>query len=450
MLPKDKSALADRCAFRCLWDLDKFMIIRRFQQWARTAPPSQRAAGVGALARAYLYAGLDEAARDDAELILTQFLDDPSPLVRRTLAESFASAANAPHHIVLALADDQSDVSSIVLGRSPVLSESELIDCAAIGDPIAQSAIALRPNLPVAVAAAIAEIGAREALISLAVNLSVELPIFSMRRMIERFGADGEVREALLTHRPLPAALRAALVAATATALGAFVTDCDWLSPQRAERVMREARDHAHIIIAATSPAVESGPMQLVAHLRASGQLTASLLLRALLSGSTNLFEAALAHLADVALPRVKGLISDWPSAGFAALYRRAGLAEPLLPAFRAALEALATLDPAEPGDARLSRQRVERVLTACKAMNNLALDRLLAVLRRFEAEAARDEARSYAAALPGTPVREVGVPEAPLLILTDPDAAPTPPHGCEGGASYTIDMDALAAALAA
>ncbi len=422
------------------------MIIRRFQQWARTAPLGLRAEGVSALARAYLYADLDKAARDEAELALTQFLDDPSPLVRRAMAESFAGAAKAPHHIVLALADDQSDVSSIVLGRSPILSDSELIDCAAIGDPIAQSAIALRPGLSVAVAAAIAEVGAREALISLAVNLSVELPIFSMQRMIERCGFDGEVREALLTYRPLPATLRAALVAATATALGAFVTGCDWLSPQRAERVMREARDQAHIIIAATSPAADSGPAQLVAHLRASGQLTASLLLRALLSGSTNLFEAALANLAQVALPRVRGLMRERWSAGFAALYRKAGLAESLLPAFRAALDAL---EITEPSDARLSRQRVERVLTACTSMHNVELERLLAVLRRFEAEAARDEARSFSAALQMPPARDSAMPEAPLLFLTDPDAASVRP-GWREGTSYTIDMDALAAALAA
>ena len=284
---------------------------------------------------------LDRDGRLDAERVLTQFLDDPSPLVRRAMAEAFARASNAPHHVVLALADDQSDISSIVLGRSPILSDSELIDCAAIGDAIAQSAIALRPSLSVAVAAALAEVGAREALISLAVNASVDLPEFSMRRMIERFGFDGELREALLGRRNLPAPLRADLVGATANALGDFVTSCDWLSPERAQRLIREARDQAHVIIAATSQNAPSGPMQLVAHLRGSGQLTASLLLRALLSGNGRLFEAALAHLADVPQARVEGLMRDWRSAGFAALYRKAGLAEPLLPAFRAAIQAL-------------------------------------------------------------------------------------------------------------
>ena len=194
------------------------------------------------MARAYLYSDLLDDDRRDAEVALTTLLDDPSPIVRRALAEAFASASDAPRHIVAALANDQSDVAALVLGRSPLLSDAELIDCAAIGDAFAQSAIALRPNLSACVAAALAEVGAREALISLAVNTGADLPEFSMRRMIERFGSDGEMREALLSRPYLPATLRADLVTATANALSAFVTSCAWLSGERAERATREAR----------------------------------------------------------------------------------------------------------------------------------------------------------------------------------------------------------------
>ena len=169
------------------------MIVRQFLQWSQKAVPSQRAEAARALAQTYLYADLDEGQRREADIALTGLLDDPSPLVRRALAEAFASALDAPHHIVLALADDQSDIAAIVLARSPVLGDAELIDCAAVGDAFAQSAIALRPGLSAPVAAALAEVGAREALISLAVNAGADLPEFSMRRMVERFGEDGEM-----------------------------------------------------------------------------------------------------------------------------------------------------------------------------------------------------------------------------------------------------------------
>lgn len=434
---------------------EDLMIVRRFMHWARTAGAAQRAEAAAALARVYLMGDFDPAEQEEAELALTGLLDDPSPLVRRALAEAFAGARNAPHHIVLGLADDQSDVSSIVLGRSPVLSDSDLIDCAAIGDPIAQSAVALRSSVSPAVAAAIAEVGAREALISLAVNPGAEVPDFSLRRMIERFGSDAEMREALLMRPNLPTALRADLVTSMADALRVFVTEREWITGERAQRITRDACEQARVIIAATSEEGDNGAAALIAHLRACGQLTASLLLRALLSGNASLLEAALAELSGLPLLRVKGLARDWRGAGFAALYRKAGLPDVLMPAFQAAIEALGKNDHGDATGASLSRQRIERVLTACKADNTGELDSLLAVLRRFAAEAARDEARQFSAAMLPEPegvmrlesAAETGdepfEDEEPLRLV-DTAAVDATATG------FTIDLAAIEAELAA
>ena len=46
----------------------------------------------------------------------------------------------------------------------------------------------------------------------------------------------------------------------------------------------------------------------LIRHLCESGQLTAGLILRALLSGNVTMFEEALAELADMPLTRVVGV----------------------------------------------------------------------------------------------------------------------------------------------
>jgi uncharacterized protein (DUF2336 family) len=402
------------------------MIVRNFMQWARTAAAAQRAEGAGALARAYLYAQMDERERRDAEIALMSLLDDPSPLVRRALSDNFASAADAPRSLISALANDQSDIAIPVLSRSPLLSDAELIDCAAIGDAYAQSAIALRARVPMAVGAALAEVGAREAAISLAVNPGAELAEFSMRRMIERFGDDGEMREALLARPWLPAAIRSELVAATAASLTAFVVDCAWLSPERAERLSREARDKANVTIVADTALRDgrSGVRELVAYLRESGQLTPSLVLRALLSGNRDLLEAALVELSGLREDRVAGQLREFRGAGFAALYAKAGLPAKFLPAFRAALETQREFGAMEGGEARLSLVMVERVLTACEELNGGELDRLMALLRRFEVEAALEQARA----------------EAPLLSAA---------AGEEFAYAPVIDMDALEAAMA-
>ncbi len=95
------------------------MIARKFMQWAATAASAERAEGAGSLARAYLYGELAPQDRREAEVALTTLLDDPAPSVRKALAEAFASAQDAPIAIVVALANDQSDVASAILSRSP-------------------------------------------------------------------------------------------------------------------------------------------------------------------------------------------------------------------------------------------------------------------------------------------------------------------------------------------
>ena len=396
------------------------MIVQKFLERSRTASAANRADGVSALARAYLYTPFSPEDRASAETALTMQLDDPSPLVRRALAESFASASEAPRHIVVALAGDQSDIATLVLARSPLLSDGDLVDCAAIGDAFAQAAIALRPRLSAGVSAALAEVGAREALISLVVNAGADLTERAMRRIVQRFGDDGEIREALLSRPHLPASLRSELVLATSKALSAFVTGCDWLSPERTERVMREAREKAQVIIATSGD--DEGEAPFARYLRQSGQLTAGLVLRALLSGNTSLFEGALCELSGLPMRRVAGLARDWRSAGFAALYAKAGLPATLLPAFRAALGAMRELGaaPDAGASARLSRKMIERVLTSCAQIKGGELDKVMALLRRFESEAAREDAREHLRAR----VVAVARPEpAPPMLRIDMQA---------------------------
>ena len=131
---------------------------------------------------------------------------------------------------------------------------------------------------------------------------------------------------------------------------------------------------------------------------RQSGQLTAGLILRALLSGNILLFEEALAELSGVALARVRGLIHDKSGAGFRALFDKAGLPHSTWPAFREAIEAMREAHHlGEPGGAsRLKRRMIERVLTGCEKSAYGDVEPLLTLLRRFATEAAREEARLY------------------------------------------------------
>jgi uncharacterized protein (DUF2336 family) len=372
------------------------MIVRDFLDWVRTAPASSRAEATSALARAYLYSDLstdDLAAAEGAMLML---LDDPSPLVRRSLADALAASPSAPPAIVVALAADQAQIAAPVLALSPLFVDADLVDAVATGGAMVQAAIASRAELPRSVSAAIAEVGTAEACLELLENPGADIAPFSIDRIVERYGHLAAIREPLLAREDIAAATRQTLVAKLSETLAGFVAEREWLEADHARRVAREACEKATVALAASTPTAQVRP--LIRHLRESAQLNAGLILRALLSGNVVLFEEALAELADLPIARVSGLVHDYGSTGLMALFAKAQLPPSTYPAFKEAIEAMHEggfmLEPG--GAARLKRRMIERVLTRCENEELGEIEPLLTLLRRFATEAAREEARLF------------------------------------------------------
>jgi uncharacterized protein (DUF2336 family) len=371
------------------------MIVRQFINWVKTAPAGERAEATRALARAWLVSDLTEEDRTAAEGALLMLLDDSSPLVRRAMAEVFARSADAPAAIVQALSLDQPSVALPILEHSPLLIDADLVDIVATAGSEAQCAVARRLHLPPSVCAAIAEVGTAAAALELIENAYAELAPFSWDRIVERHGHLAAIRESMLMLEDLPAATRAALVAKLSDTLAQFVVARNWLSVERAERMASEARDRSTVNIAALSRGDDM--RGLIQHLRATSQLTAGLILRALLSGNLELFEVALSELSGLPRRRVSSLLLDRGEASLVALLKRAGLPESTFAAFRAALDVnnefgfVDSLGSA----ARLRRRMVERVLTHCET-DEPAAGPLLILLRRLATESARDEARLF------------------------------------------------------
>ena len=373
------------------------MIVRQFLQWLRTAGAAERADATSALARAYLYSDLSPDDRAATEGALIMLLDDPSPLVREALSRALAFSGQSPPAVILGLAADQPEVASWVLEHSPLLMDADLVDAVATGRAQNQVAIARRSDLPCAVSAAIAEVGSAEACLVLVENGGAEIVAFSLDRIVARYGHLAAIREAMLMREDVPAPTRQALVAKLSETLAGFVTARAWLDEIHAQRITKEACEKATVTLAAVSPSTEIP--RLIRHLRESGQLNAGLVLRALLSGNIVMFEQALAELADMPLQRVSALLHDRRGSGFRALYDKAELPASTYSAFREAVDAMREGGfIGEPGGAtRLKRRMVERVLTRCADEDSLGdIEPLLLLLRRFAAEAAREEARMF------------------------------------------------------
>ena len=215
--------------------------------------------------------------------------------------------------------------------------------------------------------------------------------------MVERFGHLAPIRENLLARDDMPMTTRQALLASFRRRSPDMWPRGIGSGRSMPNMSTKEACEKATVALAADTPYDEVG--ELVQHLRESGQLTAGMILRALLSGNVVLFEEALAELSGLPLDRVASYIHDKNISGFRALYRKAGLPDVAYPAFREALaamrEGLAT--GGHGGAARLRRRfgraRARRLRRASGARHRTLL---LALLRRFAVEAAREEARMF------------------------------------------------------
>jgi len=416
------------------------MIVRRFLAWARIAPAGARADATSALARAFLFSAMTPEDRYEAEIALTFMLDDPSPLVHRAMAEAMANAAEAPPHLITALVALGGEAAALVLGRSRLISDAELVDAAALGGERAQIAIARREGLPATVSAALAEVGSLSACLALVGNRTAATAEAALLRILERFGVHAELREAMLRRGDLPARARERLMALVSFVLQSFVVERGWLDAARAGALARHAEQRGALELACDER-LELG--EIVACLREGGRLTPAFVVHALLLGRLDLVAATLADLGGTPEVRVAAFLRENRRAPLLAVLKRAGVAPWLAPAFPMAL-AEARRAAVEGADATASTPllvALRRVLARLGSLEGAGHGRLAAYLRGLEAEAARADARALAEA---------------LITLDDAEAANWAGEGssaairgqrrtaaCEGKASESLDLAA-------
>jgi uncharacterized protein (DUF2336 family) len=114
------------------------------------------------------------------------------------------------------------------------------------------------------------------------------------------------------------------------------------------------------------------------------------------------MFEEALSELSGMPIERVSAFVHDKGTAGFRAVFDKAGLPPSTYAAFREAIEAMREGGFDIGGSSRLKRRMVERVLTRCADATQEDIAPLMMLLRRFAAEAAREEARLFCNELVG------------------------------------------------
>jgi uncharacterized protein (DUF2336 family) len=379
------------------------MIVQHFLKWVESARVTERAAAANALARAFTVSELSFEDRCSAEAALTLLLDDPSPKVRMAMAEGLAMSRVAPEQVIAALAQDQDDIASLVIARSPLLSDSDLIDRVAVSAVRVQCVIASRPQVSMALSAAIAEVGEPQTCIELLMNSGAQIASISLKRMAERFGGEANVRGALLQDARLPPETRHELLMKIGEALRDSGLVRTLMGVARAERITREAcvKASLHLI-----DFVEAGEHPaLVEHLRMRGDLTPAFIIRTLAYGKIDFFGAILVSLTGQTFRRVQPILAGGRDMAVNALFKTAGLPADC---HHVLLHGLKLWRDVANGRRANGTQEIlwsmlelaRKSGTGVKDADEAANDRLAALLKAMYLEIIRDNARSHALAI--------------------------------------------------
>ncbi|MEO0544975.1 MAG: DUF2336 domain-containing protein [Pseudomonadota bacterium] len=367
--------------------------------WKETADVAKRSAAASALARAYLVSDMSFEERCAADAALTDLVDDPSPRVRLSLAEALATSPHAPEQILVALLADRFDIASLIVVRSPRIRETDLVDRVRSGDPRLQSLIAQRPQVGRMLALALARYAGPDAAAALIENRNARICAECRRILVDRFAQEEQVRAALLELPDLEPLLRYHLLVAVNRALSENAFVAELLGAGRAKVTSEAALQPA--INRLLSSVHGADCEQLVDALRADGQLTTALIMRAACHGHLDFVGAVVADLSGLARDMVIDALASAREGQLHGVFAKAKLGEKVAEVLTVAVRQWRAVSQgrSQSGAQEITYTIIEAMTSSAKA-HDYANDDIEGLLRSIYLDEVRNNARSHARAV--------------------------------------------------
>lgn len=351
---------------------------------------TSRAGAARKIAGEYSHGTLNPRERHMAEEIFRLMVRDPDALVREAIAGELHDCPALAHDVARALADDVDPVAMPMLRDSTVLTDEDLIEIVRTSGRAKRKAVAARPSVSALVSDALVESEDAEVTAALMGNAGAEISEHAMQNALDACGEIEAVSRAMALRQRLPVGVAERLVGLVAGKLRMHLLARHEVSGTTASDVIVRSRDRASLG-EFSGGGDRSHAEALVGELYDNRRLTPSIVLRALCMGDLAFFEAALAKLAGIPAANAERLIHDDGGLGLRALSKKAGLAEALLPALKAALEACREVayDGGENDRERFRRIVIERLLTRLTPAEETALgkENLAYLLTKIGAE---------------------------------------------------------------
>lgn len=302
-----------------------FLSVQDVERLLADPSPAARRDTAVKVALAWTGNALTPAERQLAEAIVHALARDAEATVRQALAEHLKDDAALPRGIALKLARDVAAVATPLLRFSPVFTDADLIELVQAVSPLHQGAIAGRRMVSAALSDAVVTHAAEPAVAILLSNRGAQVSPMMMERALDRFPDSRGVGDALARHPKLPPKFAARLIAQVSVALRDALVTRYQIPPAMAADMMMQMRERSLLGLTGDG-AAPLALADLVADLQKRGQLSATLILRALAGGDLAFFEQAVAQSAGISLNNARLLIYDPGRRGLKALYQRVGL----------------------------------------------------------------------------------------------------------------------------
>ncbi len=255
--------------------------------------------------------------------ILGKLVHEFEKSVRKELAERLSAKENAPHELIVALANDEIEVARPILRQSTVLQTPELIEIIKNRTREHQLAIAMRRSIDEIITDALVETGNSDVITALLQNPNAQITDATLIYLVDEARRLDSYQEPLVRRRDLPASLARKMYHWVSAALRSHILETFDIDPTDLDdelEVVSSVAAQAQIEADQSLPA----PAQTLAKTLAKrDEINPDILIQTLRRGEVGLFEALFGQISGLTSPRLQRVLYE-PSGKDLAIASRA------------------------------------------------------------------------------------------------------------------------------
>lgn len=240
--------------------------------------------------------------------ILRQIIHDVEMSVRRQLADRLSKTANAPHDLVIALANDDIEVAHPILLKSDILHDADLVEIIQHRTMQHQLAIAMRRNLSESVTDALVEAGNHDVIKTMLENPDAHISKTTMEYLVEQAKRMDTYQNPLLARPDLEPELAKRMYWWVSAALRKHIVEHFEIDPTELDATIENT---VKAVMSADATPAASKPLELAERLEKEGKITADLMVRVLRQGEVPLFEAMFSQRSGLRLRLLRRLLFE-------------------------------------------------------------------------------------------------------------------------------------------